>query len=485
MNPSGHAWPRKRLGEIAKVTSGYSFNSDEFGSVGVPVIKIKNVRVGIVDLEDANCVDEKYLALPERYHVRGGDVLISLTGSHISQPNSVVGRVARHGDKLPTCLLNQRVGKVLIKDHSTSDLGFLYYALGDKDTVRAIALKAHGAANQANVSPSQVESVDVAAPPLPVQRRIAGILSAYDELIENCQRRIRVLDETARGLYREWFVHFRFPGQERIPRVETPLGPIPKGWEVTMLGEQLAKLESGKRPKGGIRDVVDGVPSIGAENIDGIGSHDFTNEKFVTREFFELMNKGVVRNRDVAIYKDGAYIGKSSYFRDGYPHMECCVNEHVFLLRAKGDRLTQNALYLWLQEPNTVHAIRATNANAAQPGINQQSVGGLELIVPDATIASQFDQLVEPMLSALINHAKRTQNLIRTRDLLLPRLLSGQVSLDVSAAECAIEPAAPAPRLSHMDWTSEEPTLRAAEEAPPYQIGRAKASLRRSSRKFK
>jgi type I restriction enzyme S subunit len=139
------------------------------------------------------------------------------------------------------------------------------------------------------------------------------------------------------------------------------------------------------------------------------------------------MSKGVVRGRDVAIYKDGAYIGKSSYFRDGFPHSECCVNEHVFLLRTNGDRLTQNALYLWLQEPETVHAIRATNANAAQPGINQQSVGGLQLIVPDSKTAECFDSLVEPMFAEIINLAKQIQNLRHTRDLLLPRLLSGQV----------------------------------------------------------
>ena len=91
-------------------------------------------------------------------------------------------------------------------------------------------------------------------PSLPVQRRIAGILSAYDELMENSQRRIRLLEAMARALYREWFVHFRFPGHEKLPRVASPLGDIPQGWEATTLGTQLSALESGKRPKGGIRE---------------------------------------------------------------------------------------------------------------------------------------------------------------------------------------------------------------------------------------
>jgi type I restriction enzyme, S subunit len=272
----------------------------------------------------------------------------------------------------------------------------------------------------------------VRVPPLPVQRRIAGVLSAYDELMENSQRRIRILEAVARALYREWFVRFCFPGHEKLPRVASRLGDIPQCWEATTLGTHLAALESGKRPKGGIRDVEDGVPSIGAENISGIGRHDFAGEKFVPREFFQEMRKGVVRDRDVAIYKDGAYIGKSSYFRDGFPHTECCVNEHVFLLRADGVRLKQNALYLWLQEPDTVQAIRATNANAAQPGINQQSVSGLELVVPDEKTAAHFDRVVEPLFGEIINLAKRIQNLRRTRDLLLPRLLSGQMAISNS-----------------------------------------------------
>jgi type I restriction enzyme S subunit len=131
----------------------------------------------------------------------------------------------------------------------------------------------------------------------------------------------------------------------------------------------------------------------------------------------------------VAIYKDGAYIGKSSYFRDGFPHSECCVNEHVFLLRATGIRLKQNALYLWLQEPDTVQTIRSKNANAAQPGINQQTIGGLELVVADERTAAHFDRLVEPLLAQIINFAKRIQNLCQTRDLLLPRLLSGEIAV--------------------------------------------------------
>lgn len=326
--------------------------------------------------------------------------------------------------KFEACFPDSIIG--FIPDKRKANLHFVKYSLDlMKEKFRAVTR----GATQDNLSLDKLLSIPLPTPPLPIQRQIAGILSAYDDLIENNQRRIKILEKMARSLYREWFVHFHFPGHEKVKMVPSPLGPLPHGWEVTTLSEQLVALESGKRPKGGIREVADGIPSIGAENINGIGRHDFEAEKLVPREFFQEMRRGVVRDRDVAIYKDGAYIGKSSYFRDGFPHTLCCVNEHVFLLRTNGVHLTQNTLYLWLQEPDTVHSIRATNANAAQPGINQQSIGGLELVVPDSNTSTYFDRLVEPMLTEIINLAKRNQNLRRTRDLLLPHLLSGQMNL--------------------------------------------------------
>ena len=92
-----------------------------------------------------------------------------------------------------------------------------------------------GGTNINNLNQDILNALEVPVPPLPVQRRIAGILSAYDELMENSQRRIRILEAMARALYREWFVHFRFPGHEKVPLVASPLGKIPQGWEVTKI----------------------------------------------------------------------------------------------------------------------------------------------------------------------------------------------------------------------------------------------------------
>lgn len=413
-------WSTRRLGELAEFRNGVNYNKSSFGE-GMKV-------VGVADFQDYTI--PKYAELEEinpegvvteRNILRNGDIVFVRSNGN----RELIGR-SLYIENPPEQITHSAF--TIRLRFTSGDIYPRFYAYLFRTPLIRKALTAYGGGtNISNLNQDILGALEVPQPPIPVQRWIGGILSAYDDFIENNQRRIRILEEMARALYREWFVHFGFPGHETVPRVASPLGRIPQGWELTTLSEQLVALESGKRPKGGVREVADGVPSIGAENINGIGRHDFSNEKFVPRAFFEEMTKGIVRDRDVAIYKDGAYIGKSSYFRDGFPHSECCVNEHVFLLRANGVRLTQNALYLWLQERDTVHAIRATNANAAQPGINQLSVGGLELVVPDSNTVGRFDRLVEPMLAEIINLAKRNQNLRRTRDLLLPRLLSGRI----------------------------------------------------------
>lgn len=327
---------------------------------------------------------------------------------------------------MDSCFPDSIVG--FIADPKKADTKFIKYYI---DTIKKQMSNISQGATQENMSLEKIGLFDLLIPIPETQRKIAGILSAYDDLIENNNKRIKILEEMAQKLYKEWFVDFKFPNHENTKFINSELGKIPEGWEVVKLGSQLSDLESGKRPKGGItNDVVDGVPSIGAENINGIGKHNFDKEKLIPRDFFVKMKKGIIRSRDIAIYKDGAYIGRSSYFRDDFPHLECCVNEHVFLVRTKEERLTQNLLYTWLQYYDNIEAIRATNANAAQPGINQQSLKNLNIILPTQKITNNFEKFIEPIYANIISFSTQNKNLRKTRDLLLPRLISGELSVE-------------------------------------------------------
>ena len=190
----------------------------------------------------------------------------------------------------------------------------------------------------------------------------------------------------------------------------------------------MAELESGSRPKGGIDASQRGIPSIGAENINGLGKYSYNKEKYVSYEFYQRMNRGHVKSGDVLLYKDGAHIGKKALFRDGFPHKVCCINEHVFILRSNA-RVTQSYLYFWLDQPHMTTNIRNLNANAAQPGINQGGVNGLPLLIPAKAVLNAWEAIAEPLLAELFNLAKKNNNLRQTRDHLLPKLISGEVDV--------------------------------------------------------
>jgi len=410
----GVGWPEYTLGDLCKFKYGQMPRKTDLCDDGYPVFSGYHI-----------------VGYATTYHYEEPEIIVVARG---------VGGTGDVKMSPPKCFLTNLsiVAKVV---SSNVDKKFLYYRLAGP---KLWELRTGSA--QAQITIDRLQRYELRLPPLPTQRKIAAILSAYDDLIENNLRRIKILEEMAQNLYREWFVKFRFPacaagaagrpGYQHARFVNSPLGRIPEGWDEATLGDHLIALESGKRPKGGAKDLAFGVPSVGAENVFGIGRHKYQSEKYISREFFEGMRNGVVKDGDVALYKDGAYIGRTTYFRDSFPHAQFCVNEHVFLLRSTGKRLTQNILYLWLQEPDTVSGIRATNANAAQPGINQPGVNGLSLIVPPVDIAGQFDQLAEPSLALIVSLAKRNEALRRTRDLLLPRLISGEV--DVSELNITI-----------------------------------------------
>ncbi|MBU0482840.1 MAG: restriction endonuclease subunit S [Proteobacteria bacterium] len=423
--------PRRsvKLGDLFTIKHGYAFKGEHFGTEGSHIVLTPGNFFDEGGFKKEGDKEKWYSGkIPEDYILFRGDLLVAMT----EQAEGLLGSsaiVPEDGHYLH----NQRLG--LIQNFNDVDKRFLYY-LFNSQTVRQQIRASCSGVKVRHTSPSRIYDVKVDISPLPTQRKIAAILSAYDDLIENNLRRIKILEEMAQNLYREWFVKFRFPGHKHARFTDSPLGPIPEGWEVATLGNHLIALESGKRPKGGAKDLSFGIPSVGAENIFGIGRHKYQSEKYVSREFFEGMRNGVVKDGDVALYKDGAYIGRSAYFRDSFPHAQFCVNEHVFLLRTTRKRLTQNILYLWLQEPATVSAFRATNANAAQPGINQTGVNGLSLIIPPSDIAGRFDELVEPTVALIVSLAKKNEALRRTRNLLLPRLISGEV--DVSELDIAV-----------------------------------------------
>lgn len=198
-------WKIVKAEEILDVQNGYAFKSKHFHeSEGIPVIKIKNVASGELDMNDIQFYPLSVDGL-ERYFINEGDILIALTGSHISQPSSVVGRVARY-DESEMSLLNQRVGKIYSLSNQIADEDFIYWYFKQWDVTQGLALNAGGSANQANISGKLIKSLDILLPPLPEQRAIASVLSSLDDKIDLLHRQNATLEALAETLFRQWFV---------------------------------------------------------------------------------------------------------------------------------------------------------------------------------------------------------------------------------------------------------------------------------------
>ena len=423
-------WRSRTVGEFAKVVSGYAFSSSVFRSSGIPVVKIKNIRDGFADLDEADCVDEEYSSLDPKYHIKGGDLLISLTGSHLTQPGSVVGRVASYSRHSPHSLLNQRAGKIIVRQPEECDSRFLYYVLRNPGYARAVALMAHGAASQANISPAQVESLQFACPPVSAQRKIAAILSAYDDLIENNTRRIKILEEMAQAIYREWFVNFRFPGHENVKMVESEIGLIPEGWEVSVLGKHLA-VDKGISYKGeGL--TPDGNPMVNLKCIAAGGGFCRQGTKPYSGDFKErhTVRPGDLLVANTDLTQAGNVIGSPAIVPGLLRSSVVLFSHHLYAVRMlEGCGLTKYYLYNLLLTPDFKSFAKGMANGTTVLGLPREGVLDFRLVEPPKPVLRAYEGFATPLYGLAELLEDKNDALHRTRDLLLPKLISGEVDV--------------------------------------------------------
>ena len=409
-------WKKVKLGEICeRITSGGTPKANVSSYYYPPIIpwlKTKEVNYCRIT-ETENFISEEGLNNSSAKLIAPNSVIVAMYGQ-----GDTAGRVAINKIPLTT---NQACCNLTI-DESKADYEFIYYQLCALYN-KMVSLKA-GAA-QPNLNAQIIKNLEVKLPSLLIQHHIATILSRYDSLIENYQKQIKLLEEAAQRLYKEWFVDLRFPEHENTKIVDG----VPEGWEKISIDDLIGKLESGSRPKGGIdTSIKNGVASVGAENVIGLGQYNFSSEKLVSYDFYNNAKKGRIENKDILIYKDGAYIGRTSLFQDNFPHKEAMVNEHVFLLHTKKE-VNQYFLFFTLYQKVYFEKMQKLNKNAAQPGLNQNAIKSLKVLIPNENLIIRFDEIISPMMKVLFDLANQIHNLTEARDRLLPKLMSGEIEV--------------------------------------------------------
>jgi type I restriction enzyme, S subunit len=405
-------WEKVTIGSISKVISGFAFKSKDFQTSGIPVVKIKNIKDENVVLEESDCVDSSVEIHP-RFHLNDGDILISLTGSHITLPSSVVGRVAKYRHSTIS-YLNQRAGKFInIGDKCCKE--FLFYCLLQKDITTRIALKAQGAANQANISPGDVESVEINLPPLPTQGRIASILSAYDELIENNLRRVRLLEEVAEMIYQNQFGFFK-PSSE--------INKIPEGWNVKR-ADEVFTINIGKTPpreqSEWFNDTDSSVKWVSIKDINNSSVFILDTNETVTEMAVSKFNMNVARPNTV-IMSFKLTVGKVSITTE-----EIVTNEAIAHFNID-DESIMNSEYIYFYLKNFPYdSLGSTSAIGT--AINSKIVKSMPVLLPKSSIIQEFGKKVRPNFLQIENLLKQNTKLREARDILLPRLMSGEIAV--------------------------------------------------------
>jgi len=432
-----------RLAELCdSIDYGFTQSASET-AVGPRFLRITDIVSGHVDWTSVPyCVADDLAR--KKYQLEDGDIVIARTGA-------TTGASAYIREPPPSVFASYLVR---LKVRTKADPRFVSYLLHSEPFWNYVRAVMGEKSAQPNASARTLTQATLLVPSLENQRAIASILGSLDDKIELNRRMNQTLEQIAQALFKSWFVDFdpvrakadgRWKKGESLPGMpadmwdlwpnefeESEIGEIPKGWEVVTLQDALSTLESGSRPTGGASEIHDGaVPSVGAENVLGLGHYDYTKTKYVPRGYYDSMARGKLLRGDVLLYKDGAQIGRRSYFDEGYPFDECCVNEHVFILRVRAP-FTQRFLYFWLDQDWISDEVVSRNSGSAQPGLNQPAVLSLPILKPAERIVQSFDLRVAPLTTRIFRAELESRTLGETRDALLPKLLSGEIRISIS-----------------------------------------------------
>ena len=301
---------------------------------------------------------------------------------------------------------------------------FLYYLFASPLGRAAVASIATRTA-VSGIRGSELSKLALPFPDLPTQRKIAETLSAYDDLIENNLRRIKILEEMAQSLYREWFVHFRFPGNESTKFVDSELGQIPKGWGVSDLEKVTTKIGSGATPRGGKDSYkTDGITLIRSMNIYDY-SFEFDSLAFIDPKQAAQLDNVSVEAHDVLLNITGASVCRCAMVPSYL--LPARVNQHVAIIRANTELVDPHFLLDSINsEQNKKTFFSLAQGGATREALTKETICRFQILLPPRDLVFRYGRVAGAMHTQREGLQRKNQTLRRTRDLLLPKLLQGQ-----------------------------------------------------------
>ena len=387
------SWHKMKLGDAIHVKHGFAFKSQYFSENGEFVVLTPGNfnEEGGFRLRPSK--DRFYTGeIPEDYVLNEGDLIVAMT----EQGPGLLGSAALIPES-EKYLHNQRLGLIQEIDNEVLDKYFLYYLFNTRPVRGQISGSATGTKVR-HTAPERIYQVKITVPTdVNQQRRIASVLSVYDDLIENNRRRIQLLEQAARLLYKEWFVHLRFPGHEHVKIKDG----VPDGWNMKTLGDLVGVTKGRNITKNLAKD---GSVPVVAGGLSPAYYHDTAN------------TVGPV----ITISASGANAGYVNLYYEDIWASDCS-----YISRISTDRL----YYLYLLLKSKQREIFGFQKGAAQPHVYPKDLKRLPLLAPKNIIVNMFEESVADNFHQVKVLVEQNRLLVQARDLLLPRLMSRKVAV--------------------------------------------------------
>ncbi len=410
-------WPVVRLSTLAVDTKGAiaggPFGSDlvsrDYVASGVPVIRGGNLSNHTkFSFDDLVFVTENKADAHHLNCAHPGDLVFTQRGT-LGQ----IGLLPKESP-YPRFLISQSQMKMTV-DANRADAIYLYNYFQLPSTVAYIENHALQS-GVPHINLGILKKLQIICPPLNIQKKIAAIITSYDELIENNQRRIALLEKIAEEIYREWFVRLRFPGYEKARFIKG----VPEGWKRTRVVTLTSYLKRGVAPQ--YDDLAEGL-AINQKCIRD-GKLDLN---YARRQSRDVPVDRQARFGDVLVNSTGeGTLGRVAQVL--VPISNCIVDSHVTIVRPKPDvPIHYFGMTLKAWEMHFITMGRgATNQTELAPSV----IGGVEVTVPSKPLQDTFESHAEPLFAQITHLTDQNARLVRTRDLLLPRLISGKLSVE-------------------------------------------------------
>ena len=400
-------WKKVKLGDICKrVTSGGTPKSNVSSYYGgdIPWLNTKEVDFCRLYTTETKITQEGYNNSSTKW-IEKNSVIVAMYGN-------TAGKVALSKIPLTT---NQACCNLTI-DNSIADYEYVYYYL--MGAYQQLANMANGAA-QKNLNAQVIKSFEINLPIISTQHHIATILSRYDSLIENYQKQIKLLEEAAQRLYKEWFVDLHFPGHENTKIV----GGVPEGWEKKTIADVCTMISSGSTPSRSIKGYWDNGTIRWAKTKELLDGWILDTEEYITQDGYNNSSTKLFPPNTILM----AIYASPTLGRLGILSTECCCNQAALGLLADEKAISWQWLFWKLYELRD-------EFNAIARGAGQQNISGIvvknkEIVIPPKRIIDWFTSVISSMFEQQKNLTTQIRHLTEARDRLLPKLMSGEINV--------------------------------------------------------